>query len=151
MLKMIWKSTEKTAIFFRKSKKLKSQTFTHLQAHSFCKVWTYSHCLDQDQGPRLKKLFPCSTQLSCQKHFRVKLLPTFKLIRFAKFEPIVFVLIKTRARGYKTFSMLNSAEHWILNAHKYKNLKTFSFFFRLSLECYFSCSLILKCQQLLAF
>ena len=26
----------------------------------------------------------------------------------------------TRARGYKTFFMLNSAEHEILNAHKYK-------------------------------
>ena len=31
-------------------------------------------------------------------------------------------------RGYKTFFMLNSAEHEILNAHKYKNIKKFSFF-----------------------
>ena len=31
-------------------------------------------------------------------------------------------------RGYKTFSMLNSAEHEILNAHKYKNIKKFSIF-----------------------
>ena len=30
---------------------------------------------------------------------------------------------ETRARGYKTFFMLNSAEHGILNAHKYKNKK----------------------------
>ena len=28
-----------------------------------------------------------------------------------------------RPRGYKTFFMLNSAEHEILNAHKYENLK----------------------------
>ena len=32
------------------------------------------------------------------------------------------------AQGYKTFFMLNSAEHEILNAHKYKNIKEFSFF-----------------------
>ena len=29
----------------------------------------------------------------------------------------------TRAQGYKTFSMLNSIEHEILNARKYKNIK----------------------------
>ena len=34
-----------------------------------------------------------------------------------------------RPRGYKTFSMLNSAEHEILNAHKFKNMKKFGFFF----------------------
>ena len=28
-------------------------------------------------------------------------------------------------RGYKTFFMLNSVEHEILNAHKYKNIKNF--------------------------
>ena len=42
----------------------------------------------------------------------------------------VYVLIPTlyaRARAYKTFSMLNSAEHEILNAHKYKNIIKFSF------------------------
>ena len=32
------------------------------------------------------------------------------------------------ARGYKTFFMLNSVEHEILNAHKYKNINKFSFF-----------------------
>ena len=32
------------------------------------------------------------------------------------------------ARGYKTFFMLNLAEHEIFNAHKYKNIKKFSFF-----------------------
>ena len=47
----------------------------------------------------------------------------------------------TRARGYKTFFMLNSAEHEILNAHKYKNIKNFSIFrAHISRECYFSCS-----------
>ena len=30
-------------------------------------------------------------------------------------------------RGYKTFFMLNSAEHEIVNAHRYKNIKKFSF------------------------
>ena len=33
-----------------------------------------------------------------------------------------------RARGYKTFFILNSVEHEILNAHKYKNIQKFSFF-----------------------
>ena len=33
-----------------------------------------------------------------------------------------------RARGYKTFFVLNSVEHEILNAHKYKNIQKFSFF-----------------------
>ena len=48
--------------------------------------------------------------------------------------------------------MLNSVEHEILNAYKYKNFKKFCFFqAQISLECYFSCSSILKCQQLLAF
>ena len=28
-------------------------------------------------------------------------------------------------QGYKTFFMLNSVEHKILNAHKYKNIKKF--------------------------
>ena len=36
----------------------------------------------------------------------------------------------TRARGYKTFFMLNSVEYEILNAHKYKNIKKKSAFFR---------------------
>ena len=45
------------------------------------------------------------------------------------------------ARGYKTFFKLNSAEHEILNAHKYENIKNFSFFFQaqISLESYYSC------------
>ena len=32
------------------------------------------------------------------------------------------------AQGYKTFFMLNSAEHEILNAYKYENIKKFSIF-----------------------
>ena len=44
-------------------------------------------------------------------------------------------------RGYKTFFILNSSEHEILNAHKYENIKKFSIFqAQISLECYFSCS-----------
>ena len=58
----------------------------------------------------------------------------------------------TWPRGYKTFFVLNSVEHEILNAHKYKNIKKFGLFkAQLSLECYFSRSYMLKCQQLLAF
>ena len=58
----------------------------------------------------------------------------------------------TRPRGYKTFFVHNSVEHEILNAHKYKNIKKFGLFkAQLSLECYFSRSYMLKCQQLLAF
>ena len=37
-------------------------------------------------------------------------------------------VVLIRARGYKTFFMLNSVEHEILNAYKYKNIKKFSFF-----------------------
>ena len=59
---------------------------------------------------------------------------------------------KNWPRGYKTFFVLNSFEHEILNAHKYKNIKKFGIFkAQLSLEYYFSRSYMLKCQQLLAF
>ena len=37
-------------------------------------------------------------------------------------------IVLFRARGYKTFFMLNSAEHENLNAHKYKNIKKFTLF-----------------------
>ena len=41
-------------------------------------------------------------------------------------------------RGYKTFFMLNSIKHEILNAHKYKTIKIFSSFqAQIPLECYF--------------
>ena len=33
--------------------------------------------------------------------------------------------MENRARGYKTFFMLNSVEHEILNAHKCRNIKKF--------------------------
>ena len=56
------------------------------------------------------------------------------------------------ARGYKTFFVLNSVEHEISNAHKYKTIKKFSLFkAQLSLDCYFPRSYMLKCQLLLAF
>ena len=35
----------------------------------------------------------------------------------------IYVLNKTRPRGYKTMNMLNPAEHVISNAHKYKYTK----------------------------
>ena len=42
-------------------------------------------------------------------------------------------------RGDKTLFVLNSVEHKILNAHKYKNIKKFSFFqVQISGEGYFS-------------
>ena len=34
----------------------------------------------------------------------------------------------TRPRGYKTFFILNSVEHEILNPHKYKNINKFGLF-----------------------
>ena len=42
----------------------------------------------------------------------------------------------------KLFFMLNSDEHEILNARKYKKISRKSAFFKaeISLECYFSCS-----------
>ena len=50
-------------------------------------------------------------------------------------------MFSIKALGYKTFFMLNSAEHEILNTHKYENIKKFSIFqAHKSLECYFSCS-----------
>ena len=46
-----------------------------------------------------------------------------------------------RARGYKTFFMLNSAGHEILNAHKYESIKKICIFLgQMRVECYFSCS-----------
>ena len=71
---------------------------------------------------------------------------------------LTLYLLETRGitmlwpRGYKTFFVLNSAEHGNLNAHKYKNIKKFSFLqAQISQECYFFYSYMLKCQQLLAF
>ena len=49
------------------------------------------------------------------------------------------LLLSPRPRGYKTFFMLNSFEHEILNAPKYKDIKKFGFFkAQINLECYFS-------------
>ena len=72
-----------------------------------------------------------------------------------KISPIQFINIKTEIqyytdtkawpRGYKTFFVLNSVEHEILNAHKYKNIKKFGLFkAQLILECYFSRSYMLE-------
>ena len=52
-----------------------------------------------------------------------------------------FSLYRVKGRGMKTFSMLDSAEHGILNAQKCENIKKLGIFqARISLECYFSCS-----------
>ena len=56
------------------------------------------------------------------------------------------------ARRYKTFFMLHSAEHKILNADKYKNIKRFGFFSDSDKPRMLYFLLINdKCQQLLAF
>ena len=55
---------------------------------------------------------------------------------------------RTRPRGFETFFVLNSVEHEILNAHKYRNIKKFGLFkAQLSLELLFSRSYMLKCQS----
>ena len=54
-------------------------------------------------------------------------------------DPVIRASGLNWSRGYTTFFMLNSVEHEILNAHKYKNIKKFGFFkAQISLECYFS-------------
>ena len=40
-------------------------------------------------------------------------------------------------RGYKTFFMLNSAEHKILDAHKYENIKNSIFQAKINLNAFF--------------
>ena len=48
------------------------------------------------------------------------------------------LLLWSWAPGKKTFFTLNSAEHEILNAHKYKRIKKFSVFqAQISIERYF--------------
>ena len=84
------------------------------------------------------------------------ILPIPIILQALKFNPCSPPVFHTRVvnwpRGYKTFFVLNSVEHEILNAHKCKNIKKFGLFkAQLSLECYFSRSYMLKCQQLLAF
>ena len=55
-----------------------------------------------------------------------------------------YTLISQQKAGPKIILkkiMLNSAEHEILNAPKYKNIKKFSIFqAQVSIECYLSCS-----------
>ena len=81
------------------------------------------------------------------------LIKKYFVLKFSGKDGIMYRLTQIyRPRGYKTFFMLNSVEHEILNAHKYRKIKKFGLFkAQLSLECYFSRSYMLKCQQLLAF
>ena len=61
------------------------------------------------------------------------------------YEMLIRVLEKTHnivwSRDYKTFVMLNSAEHEILNAHKHENIKNSASDgqAQMILEYYFSC------------
>ena len=51
---------------------------------------------------------------------------------------LILCCIQIWPRGYKTFFILNSVEHEILNAYKYENMKQFIIFqAQISLECYF--------------
>ena len=66
--------------------------------------------------------------------------------------PAIIFSNSSRPRGYKTFYMLNSADHEILNAHKNKNIKKFSLFMLVVFFFFFfAAQKWLKCQQLLAF
>ena len=61
--------------------------------------------------------------------------------KYVRVSALLITTCLLRPRGYKTFFMLNSAEHETLNAHHYENIKKFSIFqAQISLECYFSCS-----------
>ena len=56
-------------------------------------------------------------------------------------KPEQMLQTQIKARGYKTFFMLNSVEHKILIALKYEDIKKFNNFqAQISLECYLSCS-----------
>ena len=60
---------------------------------------------------------------------------------FLKIEKKCFNKAKVWPRGYKTFFMLNAAEHEILKDYYYENIKKYSIFqAQKSLECYISCS-----------
>ena len=48
--------------------------------------------------------------------------------RMSQLSPGIAGSCQSRPRGYQTFIMLNSAEHEILIAHKYKHIKKFGFF-----------------------
>ena len=60
--------------------------------------------------------------------------------------PTIILSVDNRPRGYKTFFVLNSVEHEILNVHTYKNVKKFGLF-KAQLS-YFSRSYMLKCQHM---
>ena len=55
-----------------------------------------------------------------------------KMVELLPWKVYFYTMIYFRPRGYKTFFVLNSVEHEILNAHKYKNIKKSSAFSRLS-------------------
>ena len=50
-----------------------------------------------------------------------------KVLLGGTLELAVFMM-PNRPRGYKTFFVLNSVEHEILNTHKYEHIKKFSIF-----------------------
>ena len=53
--------------------------------------------------------------------------PILKHVRVQKLSFLIF-RSEVWPRGYKTFFMLYSVEHEILNAHKYNNIKKFGIF-----------------------
>ena len=104
---------------------------------------TYSCCLGIFDGCELR----CSRVFGIRVSGRLVLLSRSLCVSGC----LQFLTVLTTwARGYKTYFMLNSAEHEILNALKFENIKKLSIFqAQISLECYLSCSKMLKCQQLL--
>ena len=60
---------------------------------------------------------------------RLKKIPQLTTsLSYCGFEQLNLYFVHIRPRGYKTFFLLNSVEHEILNAHKYRNIKKFGFF-----------------------
>ena len=83
-------------------------------------------------------LFVCFLTYSCYDGFIHPNIPVFKIMMKLKQELPNLFYYKTRPRGYKTFFVLNSVEHEILNAYKYKNIKKLGLFkVQITLECYF--------------
>ena len=71
-------------------------------------------------------------------HLNGKTLLCYEQILSLRVNTIVERFYCSRPQGYNILFMFNSAEHEILNDHKYKNIKKLSIFqAQISLECYF--------------
>ena len=79
-----------------------------------CSLGSYSYSL---------KIKPLLKRLRREENYKWQSYSVFQIKKIWNHFPYY-----SRARGYKTYFMLNSVEHEILNAHKYKSIKKFSFF-----------------------